>query len=324
MKAVYCDRYGPPAVLELKEVQKPTPEGKEVLIRIYATAVSSGDTRIRSGLRARLPLWPFSKLAIGWRRPKNPILGMCFAGEVEAIGENVTRFRVGDQVYGSCGKTYAEYIQVSEERAIARKPANLSYAEVAGIPFGAISALHFLKNQGKISEGQQVLIYGASGSVGTYAIQLAKYFGAEVTAVCSGANAELVKSLEADHVWDYTCDDITLTDRTYDIIFDTVGKTTYSSYKALLKENGRYLLAVFDFPQVALMLWTSLMGKKKVMGGIADSKVEHLDFLRDLMESEKLKPVIDRHYQLEEIVEAHQYVDLGHKKGDVIIDVVQS
>ncbi|NDI33303.1 NAD(P)-dependent alcohol dehydrogenase [Chengkuizengella sediminis] len=319
MKAIVYQKYGSPDVLELKEMAKPIPNDNEVLIKVYARTVSSGDARMRNGTRATLPLWPISKIAIGLRKPKKTLLGMDLAGEIESVGKNVKRFRKGDQVYGFCGKgTYSEYVCLSEEGPIVIKPSNMTYEEAASVPFGAASALYFLR-KGNIKSGQKVLIYGASGSLGTFAVQLAKYFGAEVTGVCSTTNLELVKSLGADKVIDYTKEDFTKNGQTYDIIFDTVDKTLFSRCKSSLKQKGVYVLAVIHFPQIVQMLYTSMIGSKKVKSGITPGRTEELNFLKELIEAEKLKSVIDRQYRLEQTAEAHGYVEKGHKKGNVVI-----
>ncbi|MGM7685079.1 NAD(P)-dependent alcohol dehydrogenase [Cytobacillus sp. Hm23] len=319
MKAMIYKRYGPPDVLRLEELDKPTIEDNEVLIKVHARTVSSGDARMRQGSRKSLPMWPISKLAIGFTKPKKNILGMDLAGEVVSIGSKVTRFNIGDQVYGFSGKgTYVEYISIAEDGAIGIKPSNMNYEEAAAVPFGAVSALYFLR-KGNIKSGQKILIYGASGSVGTFAIQLGKVFGAEVTGVCSTGNVEMVRSLGADKVIDYTTEDFTQNIDTYDIIFDTVGKTKFSQCKRSLKQNGFYVLAVIHYPQVFQMMRTSIVGDKKVVSGIAPGNTEDLVFLKKLIEEEKLVSVIDRCYPLEQITEAHEYVDKGHKKGNVVI-----
>jgi NADPH:quinone reductase-like Zn-dependent oxidoreductase len=267
---------------------------------------------------------------IGLRKPNKSILGADLAGEIEAVGKDVKLFKKGDQVYGSDGNglgAYAEYKCMSEAGALTIKPANMSYEEAVAIPFGALTALYFLQDKGNIQSGQKVLINGASGSVGTAAIQLAKYFGAEVTGVCSTTNLELVKSLGADKVIDYTQQDFTASGETYDLILDpVVGKTSFSRCKNSLKQNGRYLAVAGGLPELIQMLWTSMIGSKKVIfgGGEACERKESLVFLKELIEVGKLRPVIDRRYPLEQIVEAHRYVDKGHKKGNVVITVAHN
>jgi len=323
MKAVVYTRYGPPEVLQLRDVRKPVPGDHEVLIRVRATTVSAGDYRIR-GFRVPAAFWLPTRLALGIRGPRKTILGAEVAGEIEAVGKEVTAFSPGDQVFGIDGTVlggYAEYVCRGEKSALAIKPANLTYEEAAAIPHGAMSALYFLREKGNIQRGEKTLIYGASGAVGTSAVQLARHFGARVTAVCSTPNVEMVRSLGADRVIDYTREDFKGSGEVYDLIFDTVGKTSFASCRGLLKEKGRYLLTNFSLPQLFLMLGTSLTGGRKVLCGVATEKKEDLDFLRDLVEAGELKPVIDRRYRLEEITEAHTYAEKGHKKGNVVVTV---
>ena len=319
MKAVVFTKYGSPDVLQLKEVEKPMPDDNEVLIKIYATTVTSGDCRMRKAD-------PFAVRFInGLTRPKKiTILGNELAGEIEAVGKNVKLFSTGDQVFGQAGLSLganAEYICLPEDGTLEIKPANLTYEQASVIPFGGNTALHFLR-KGNITIGQKVLIYGASGSLGTAAIQLAKYFGAEVTGVCSTANVELVKSLGADKVIDYTKEDFTKNGLIYDIIFDTTGKSPFSGCVKSLKQKGIYLRAVHMTLSPFLQgLWTSITSSKQVIGGVATERKENLVFLKELVEAGNIKPVIDRHYYLEQIAEAHRYVDKGHKKGNVAITV---
>jgi NADPH:quinone reductase-like Zn-dependent oxidoreductase len=317
MKAIVYTKFGPPEVLHLQEVEKPTPKDNEVLIKIYATTVVKED-----------PDWRASPGFNGFLKPRHPILGQELAGEVEAIGKDVTRFKPGDQVFGmgSFG-AYAEYTCMSENGALAIKPANMSYEEAASVPNGALTALPFLRDKGIIQSEQTVLIYGASGSVGTAAVQLASYYGAEVTGVCSTANLEWVKALGADQVIDYTREDLTENGKTYDIIFDTVGKLSFSECKGSLPDEGVYLTTV-PTPVIMLRaLWSAKSGGKKVKfaaAGLrpASEKIKDLVFLTELIEIGKLKAVIDRCYPLEQIAEAHRYVEKGHKKGSVVITVV--
>ncbi len=320
MKAIVYEKFGPPEVLELKEVATPEPTATEVRIKIYATTVAAEDpgTRKTPGLNGLL-------------KPKKAILGWYLAGDIEAVGREVTRFQVGDPVYGSAGVgygTYAEYICLPEGAALARKPANLTYEEAAAIPNGALTALPFLRDKGRVKPGQDVLVNGASGSVGTAGVQFAKYFGAQVTGVCSTANVDLVRSLGADLVIDYTQEDFIKNGQTYDIIFDAVGKSSFSRCKNSLKPGGIYLTTV---PKPASLLqwgWTALGRGKKVIfaaTGLRSSpdKAKDLAFIATLVEDGHIKPVIDRKYPLEQMVAAHRYVETGHKKGDVVISVAQ-
>jgi len=319
MKAIVYARYGSPDVLQLKEVAKPAPKDNEVLIKIYATTVTSGDCRVRKAD-------PFAiRFFNGLTKPKKTtILGNELAGEIEETGKNVKLFRKGDQVFGQAGMglgANAEYICLREDATLVLKPKNLTYEEAASIPFGGNTALHFLR-KGNIRSSQKVLIYGASGSLGTAAVQLAKNFGADVTGVCSTVNVELVKSLGADKVIDYTKEDFTKIGQTYDIIFDTTGKSPFSGCVKSLKQKGIYLRAVhMSLSSIVRGLWTSMTSSKKVIGGVASELKENLVFLKELIDMGKLKPVIDKCYPFEQIVEAHRYVDKGHKRGNVAITV---
>jgi NADPH:quinone reductase-like Zn-dependent oxidoreductase len=322
MKAIVCTKYGPPEVLQLSEVEKPTPKENEVLVKIYATTVSVADSRIR-GFRVPFSFWLLARIALGLRKPKNAILGFELAGEIESAGKDVKLFKKGDQVFAYLGHNvgaYAEYICINENGCLALKPANMTFEEAAAIPFGGNTALYFLR-KGNVRSGQKVLIYGASGSVGTYAIQLAKYFGAEVIGVCGTTNLELVKSLGADKVIDYTKEDFTKNGETYDIIFDVVGKSSLSDCIRSLKKEGVYLQAVATPAVMLRMRWTSMISGKKLIGGTAIPETQSLIFLKELVEAGKIKPVIDKRYPMEQIVEAHRYVDNGHKKGNVVIIV---
>jgi len=321
MKAIVCTKYGSPDVLQLREVEKPTPKDNEVLVKIYATTVNATDPMGRAGKPFLARLVPPALT-----KPKYPILGNELAGEIEAVGKDVTLYKEGDQVYGLTGLgsgAHAEYKCMPEDRLLAIKPTNMTYEEAAAIPGGALTSLIFLRDKGNIQSGQKVLVYGASGSVGTAAVQLAKYFGAEATGVCSTANLEMVKSLGADNVIDYTQEDFTKTGETYDIIFDTVGKTSFPRCKGALKKNGIYLETFPDLGIFLQMLWTSMVGSKKAIFTASSFKfsTEDLSFLKELIEAEKIKSVIDRTYPLEQIAEAHRYVEKGHKKGNVVITV---
>ena len=322
MKAIVCTKYGPPEVLQIKEIEKPTPKDNEVLIKIYATTVTSADSRIRS-FTVPLSFWLLARIALGLRKPKNPILGSELAGEIEAVGKDVKQFKKGDPIFAYLGHNfgaYAEYLCMPENGCLAIKPANVTFEEAAAIPFGGNTALHFLR-QGNIRSGQNILIYGASGSVGTFAVQLAKHFGAEVTGVCSTTNLELVKSLGADKVIDYTKEDFTKSGETFDVIFDAVGKSSFSGCMRSLKNEGIYLQAVATPALSVRMRWASITSSKKIIGGTATPKTENLIYLKELVEAGTIRPVIDRRYPLEQIAEAHRYVEAGHKKGNVVITV---
>ena len=320
MKAIVATRYGPPEVLQVQEVGKPTPGDSQVLIKILASAVVATDPGFRQGD-------PITRVFNGWTKPKHAIPGDVLAGEIEAAGKDVTKFKTGDRVYAACAATQggqAEYICMPQDGPLAIMPGNMSFAQAVGVPDGALGALNFLRDAGKLERGQTVLINGASGSVGTYAVQLAKYFGAHVTAVCSTANVELVKSLGADIVIDYTQTDFTKRGETYDLIFDAVGKSSFSQCKHLLKATGTYVTSVPAPDFLIQLLWTrNSRGKKArfVAPGLRSSaqKAQDLALLTELIEAGYLKAVIDRCYPMEQICDAHRYVAAGHKKGSVVI-----
>jgi len=321
MKAIIYTKYGSPDVLELKEVEKPTPGDDEVLIRVCATTVTATDCIFRKGDQF------LSRLFTGLIKPKYTILGDVLAGEIEEIGKNVKSFKDSDRVFGSTDTSfgaYAGYKCLAEGASVSIKPANITYGEAAAVCDGALTALPFLRDKANLQKGQKVLVYGASGSIGTFAVQLARYFGAEVSGVCSTANLDLVKSLGADKVIDYTKEDFTENGQTYDVIFDTVGKISFSRCKSSLKPNGIYLSTVLTLPIILQMLWTSKIGSKRAMIAFtglrpASEKVKDLIFFKELIEAGKIKSVIDRQYPLEKIAEAHHYVEKGHKKGNVVI-----
>lgn len=320
MKAAVYRKYGPPEVIQIEEVDKPIPADNEVLVRVVASTVCAADWR----LRKPDPL-PVGWLMNGFPRPRKiNILGMEFAGTVDSTGKEVTRFNVGDRVFGMTGfrfGTHAEYARLFQNRGLTIMPYNASFEEAAVIPFGGISALHFLRKAG-IDAGQEVLIYGASGSVGTAAVQLAKHFGARVTAVCSTANVGLVKSLGADAVIDYTKDDFSKAGRVYDIIYYTVGESSFVRKMRALKRGGVLVEAGPGLSSVFGGLWAKVTGAGTVIGAVAQGDVPELDFLRELVERGEFRPVIDRRYSLSEIAEAHRYAETGHKKGNVVINLV--
>ncbi|MFC2030664.1 NAD(P)-dependent alcohol dehydrogenase [Chloroflexota bacterium] len=329
MKAVVHTKYGPPEVLQLKEVEKPTPRENEVLVKIYATTVTAGDCEMRS-LDLPLGYQLILRMGFGIRGPRNEKTGSEVAGEIEAIGKDVKQLKVGDQVFGSAGMAFganAEYISLPEEPGemeggVAKKPANMTCEEAATVPFGGRDALHFLR-KADIQGGQKILINGAGGSIGTFAIQLAKHFGAEVTAVDSAAKLDTLRSIGADHVVDYTQEDFTESGVLYDVIFDVVGKISLSRGKKALKPDGTYLLAN-PASQMGQALWTRMTSSRKVVMETASGTIADLGFLRNLIEEGKLKTVIDRTYPLEEIVEAHRYVETGGKLGNVVITVAHN
>ena len=328
MKAIVWTKYGPPDGLQLKEIEKPAPKDDEVLIKIHATTITAGDCEMR---KLALPLglsFPV-RIYAGFLRPKRiPILGQELAGEVEAIGASVKSYKVGDQVFGTTGfgfGAYAEYICLPGEPnemqgALATKPTNMSYEEAAAVPTAGFEALHFLR-KANIGPGKQVLIIGAGGSIGTYSVQLARHFGAEVTGVDSTEKLDMLRSIGANHVIDYTQEDYTNTGESYDLIIDVVGRSSVARRLKLLKPDGYYFLAYAGLSHILLGMWMSMTSNKKLKIESSSQKKEDLDFLKELIEAEKLKSIIDRSYPLEGVAEAHQYVETGHKRGNIVISV---
>ncbi len=318
MNAVIYQKYGSPEVLQFVEIAKPILSKDEVLVKIKATSVTNADCYMR---RAETL---FSKLVLGLIKPKKryQILGTEFSGIIEEIGTDVTEWKIGDEIFGFRGfgtGCYAEYKSISSKESLALKPVNISFEEAVSYVDGATTALFFLKEKAKIKPGQKVLINGASGSIGTFAVQLAKHFGAEVTGVCSSKNVGLVKSLQADKVIDYLQDDFTLLNKSYDIIFDAVSKSTFRKCKKVLSRNGAYIDTTFSISNIFQSIWTGIFCKKRLIFAMSVDKKEALNFIKGLVEKEKLQTIIDRTYNLEQIIEAHKYVEAGHKKGNVVI-----
>lgn len=321
MKAVVYTNYGAPDVLKYKEVIKPIPRDNEVLIKVSTATVTTADCLMRKAETL------MSRVILGLRKPKKryQIMGIELAGIIEAIGRNVKKFKIDDEVYGFAGFSagaYAQYKCLPENASIVIKPKNISFDESASIVDGATTALFFLKYKGNIKRGEKILIIGASGSIGTAAVQLAKYFETEVTGVCSEANSDLVKSLGADKVIDYTKEDFTENGESYDMIFDTVAKNSFLKCKKSLKKHGRYIVTTGNFIKINLLhLWTAMLGGKRIITGMSINKKKELVFINELIKTETLKPVIDKYYSLDEIPQAHDYVEKGHKKGNVVIQV---
>jgi NADPH:quinone reductase-like Zn-dependent oxidoreductase len=325
MKAILHTKFGPPDELQLKEVEKPVPKNNEVLIKIHATTVTTSDCNVRNfTFVTKVFQLPARLFFFGVFRPRINILGIDLAGEIEAVGKNVKRFKEGDQVFGTPEPAFgahAEYTCMPEGGVLTIKQASTTWEEAASVSLAGNTALYFVRDLGNIQAGQKVLINGASGGIGTFAVQLAKYYGAEVTGVCSSTNLEMVKSLGADKVIDYTKEDFTKSNETYDVIFDVVGKILFSRCKSSLKPKGIFLACLMGLTELVQILWTSIIGGKKVKGGVAVARVEDLNFLKELMEAGKIKSVIDRCYPLEQTAEAFRYVEKGHKKGTVVITV---
>jgi NADPH:quinone reductase-like Zn-dependent oxidoreductase len=328
MKAIVYEKYGPPEVLQLKEIEKPSPKEDEVLIRILATAVNFGDLLARNSkavtprtFHMPLPLLFFTKLYFGFSKPKITILGSEFSGEVEAAGKAVTKYKPGDQVFGYLGQSmgaYAEYLCMPEDGVLALKPANMSYEEAAVAPYGAIMALNLLRKM-DLQPGQKVLVNGASGSIGSAAVQIARHYGAEVTGVCGTPRLEFVRSLGADKVVDYNTQDFTQNGERYDLIFDVLGKSSFARCRSSLKPNGRLLYASFKMKQLVQMLWTYMTGNQRVVCAMAPGSLEDLNSVKELIEAGKIKSLIDGQFPSEQAAEAHRYVESGHKKGSVVI-----
>ena len=320
MKASVYERYGPPEVLALKEVAKPTPRDNEVLIKTYATTVTSADWRVRS-LNVPTGFGLLTRLVFGVLKPKQRILGSELAGVIESVGKDVRKFKVGDQVFAFSDASmgcHAEYKCMPQDGAVVLKPPSLSYDEAAALSFGGTTALDFLR-RGKLQSGEKVLVNGASGGVGTAAVQLARHFGANVTGVCSTANIELVRSLGASQVIDYIKEDFTQNGETYDVIVDTVGTAPFSRSKDSLRAGGRLLMVLAGLPDMLQIPWVSMTSSKKAIAGPSAVRAEDLRFLAGLAQTGEFKPIIDRRYPFEQIAEAHRYVDTGRKKGNVVI-----
>lgn len=327
MKAILHTQYGPPDRLQLMEVETPTPKATEVLIAIRATSVSTGDCNVRNFTFVTRSMRPIARLMFGITKPWKPrVLGTELAGEVVRVGKDVTRFKPGDRVVastGAAGGGHAQYVCLPETGAVAIKPDSLSWEQAVAIPFGANTALYFLRDLGKIRAGQDLLIIGASGAIGSAAVQLAKHFGANVTGVCSGANTELVKALGADRVIDYTKEDFTKSGTTYDLIFDVVGATTFDRCQSSLNPTGVFLQNIMELSDIVRVLWTSVASRKKIKGGVALGNMANMGLITGLAEAGTLRPVVDRSYPLERIAAAFKYVEQGHKKGNVVITVPQ-
>lgn len=317
MKAITYRRYGPPEVLQLEDLPRPEPRPHELLIRVRATTVSTGDWRLRKPD-------PFAvRFFFGFRRPRQPVLGVVFAGVVESVGGKVKRFKPGDEIFGSAGircGAYAEYLCLHEDGAVGTKPANMNFEEAASVPFGALTALDYLQ-RAHVTPGQKVLVYGASGAVGSAAVQLARHFGGEVTAVCSTSNLELVRSLGAVHTLDYTREDIAAHNIAYDVVFEAVGKLPMATCEKLLTPKGHLLLASAGPGEMLRGLWLSLTSKRRVSSGMTKETADNMLFLKNLIEKGEYKAVIDRRYAMEQMAEAHTYAEQGHKKGNVVVTI---
>ena len=322
MKTIVCTKYGAPEVLQMKETKKPTPKSNEVLIKVNAVTVTLYDCWGRSGT-APPGFLLLNRLVSGIRKPKHPILGTELSGEIEAVGNEVKRFKVGDQVFAFNGMNtgcYVEFICFPENGMVTQKPSNITFEEAAAIPYGGLTALHFLR-AANIQKGQKVLIFGASGGVGSFAVQIAKYFGAEVTGVCSTKKLEFVKSLGADKVFDYTKEDFSKSGVQYDVIFDTIGKSPFSGSKKSLKKEGYYIFATFGLLRVFRLLWLKLTSNKKVRLGVVEEKIDEFNFLKVLVETGKLRVIIDKQFPFDQIVEAHRYAESRQAQGKIVVTV---
>ncbi len=318
MKAIAWTKYGEPKVLKLKEFKKPVPKNNEVLIKIHASSVTAGDARLRA-MQVPTGFWLLTRLAFGLTKPRKKIIGMDFSGEIEFIGKDVKLFNKGDLVYGTTGMKLganAEYVCVSQQSSLVKKPNNITHEQAAAVIFGGLTAIHFLRDKVNIQRGQKVLINGASGAVGTAAIQLAKYFGAEVTGICSTSNIELIESIGAKNSIDYTKSDVLENKQKYDVILDAVGNLSVSRLRNSLTKEGKLILINADLPTILFSIT-----QNNIICGVADESKEALDFLRELVEEGDFKAVIDRIYPLEQVAEAHRYVDTGRKKGNIVLTV---
>lgn len=320
MRAAVAEEYGAPEVVEVRDIPKPVPQDGEILIRVHATTISAGDVRLRA-FRVPAVYWIPFRIDKGIFRPKDPVLGVEFSGEIEAVGNNVTRFGPGDEVYGyDINGCHAEYKTMSQDGAVTRKPANMSWDEAAAVPHGALGALHFLREAG-VGPGKNVLINGAAGAVGIFAVQLTKHLGAEVTGVCRTDDLDLVRSLGADAVIDYTTEDFKNNGETYDVILDTPGTLTFTGCKGSLTPTGALVVLITSPFQFLQAFWTNRRGGKRLIGGVAPESAEALAELREMIEAGAIRTVISRRYPLDEIVEAHRFVDHGHKTGNVVIEI---
>lgn len=323
MKYVSCERYGAADVLEIKSMSIPSILGDEVLVKVFSFCVTSGDCRLRS-LDMPEGMKFLARLGLGYNKPRNSIPGMIFAGVVESVGADVTKFKVGDEVFGSGLRVSAEFMKIKESKDIILKPNNLNFNEAASVPFGGNSSLVFLRDFAKIKDGDKVLINGASGELGLFAVQLAKYYGCEVTAICPSESFDLIKSLGADFVIDYKQEDFTKNGKSYDMIFDTIGKITFKDSYNSLAENGKFVETVASILDYFTVLKTSIFGGKKFIAGVALGSVSDLIFLKNLIEEKKIKPIVDKVFSFDDIVDAHRFVDSGTKIGSCVVEVCKS